>query len=238
MAYSTDGVTWRSVNSKFGEKNINGIAYGDGRFVAVGGRGSGSKGEMGMAYSADGESWTAVSDSKYGKSAINAIAYVNDRFIAVAGGKIAFVDTSDQTTTTQQSSSVMTWTAVANSTFDDAIFGIAYGNNKFVAGGRVGKISYSAYGITWTAVANSTIWQSTSRGSTYTADINDIAYGNNRFVAVGHPGKMAYSADGVSWTAVSNSRFGEYALINAIVYGNNRFVAVGGDSEEGGGKVG
>jgi len=38
----------------------------------------------------------------------------------------------------------MTWTAVSNSTFtSDYINAIAYGNNKFVAGGAGGKMAYS-----------------------------------------------------------------------------------------------
>jgi hypothetical protein len=36
-AYSTDSETWTAVSdTKFGARRINGIAYGDGRFVAVG----------------------------------------------------------------------------------------------------------------------------------------------------------------------------------------------------------
>ena len=130
----------------------------------------------------------------------------------------------------------VTWAAVADSTFfvpaadwrDDYsienIYSIAWGGNKFVAGGGSGRMAYSADGITWIAVANSTF----GKGS-YN-DINSIAWGSNKFVAVGYNGEMAYSADGIIWTAVANSTFGSDFSNNRIfgvVWGNNKFVACG-----------
>jgi hypothetical protein len=109
-----------------------------------------------------------------------------------------------------------TWTAVTNSTFGTSeILGIAYGNNRFVAGGYDGKMAYSDdNGVTWTAVTD----------STFTSSIYAIAYGNNRFVAGDYDGKMAYSDDGANWTAVDDSKFFR-RYIYGIAYGNNRFVA-------------
>jgi len=111
------------------------------------------------------------------------------------------------------------WTAVVNSTLGtgstNRINGIAYGNNKFVAGDDDGKIAYSSDGINWTAVTN----------STFSSSISGIAWGNNKFVAVGYGGKMAYSSDGINWTAVTTSTFDNN--IYGIVWGNNKFVAVG-----------
>jgi photosystem II stability/assembly factor-like uncharacterized protein len=96
IAYSSDGRTWTAVpDSTFGTTNtdyIMAIAWGNGRFVAVGGFGK-------MAYSADGganavgESWTAVADSTFENSIINAIAYGNNRFVAVGeNGRMAYCD--------------------------------------------------------------------------------------------------------------------------------------------------
>jgi len=108
------------------------------------------------------------------------------------------------------------WTAVSNSTFPATYTGggttysyyinaIAYGNNRFVAGGERGRMAYSANGTTWTAVSDSKFPSTNSVG--YSSYISDIAYGNNRFVAVGDDGKMVYSTNGANWTAVSNSTF-------------------------------
>jgi hypothetical protein len=188
MAYSTDGITWTAVtNSTFGdvldESVIRDIAYGNGKFVAIGPMGQNFK----MATSTDGISWTAVTDNTL------------SNFFTTNAPKIA------------------------------------YGSNKFVVVGQRGQMAYSSDGTSWTAVTDSTIWQYTEGGgSTYMASISDIVYGNNKFVAVGGVGKMATSSDGVSWKAVATTVWdNQYQgqtfqnSIRAIAYGNNRFVAGG-----------
>ena len=103
---------------------------------------------------------------------------------------------------------------------------IAFGNNRFVAGGYGGEVAYSSDGLTWTAIEHSIYGDRETD-----IDIYDIAFGNDRFVAVGgsnHRGmsRMAYSLDGIAWKAVANTTFGGNAVL-AIAFGNNRFVAVG-----------
>ena len=206
-AYSTDGITWTAVtNNTFDDGNaISGIAYGGGKFVAVGSGGL-------MAYSSDGSTWSTVANSTFSTTQISTVAWGNNKFVAVGySGKMAY------------SSDGSTWSTVTNSTFSTSnIRGIAWGNNRFVAVGYGGKMAYSSDGIAWTAVTDSTFG---------TSNIEDIAWGNNRFVAVGYVGKMAYSADGVTWTAVTDSTFGSStsatSYIYSIGYGNGRFVAGG-----------
>jgi uncharacterized repeat protein (TIGR02543 family) len=202
--------TWTAVTTSVFDaavgSSIFGIAYGGGTFVAAGYK---------MAYSANGTSWTAVSNSTFsGGGDTRDIAYVNGRFVAVgSSGHIAY-----------STDNGVTWTAVANSTFGslDSIYAIAYGNGTFVAGDTDGKMAYSTdNGITWTTVTDTTF------GTNYVNSVNAIVYGNGRFVAGNNWGKMAYSADGITWTAVSNSTFGTSAIYG-IAYGNNRWVAGGG----------
>jgi len=184
---------------------IREIAYGGGKFVVVGEDSQGGK----IAYSSNGTSWKAVTDSKFGNEGIEAIVYGKDKFVAGGGGgKMAY------------SSDGINWTAIADSKFGSStIFLIAYGNNKFVATGAGGKMAYSSDGINWTTVAD-------YKFGTSNNVIDAIAYGNNKFVAVGDNGKMATSSDGIVWTAVADSKFGT-TQINAITWGNNRFVAAG-----------
>jgi photosystem II stability/assembly factor-like uncharacterized protein len=67
MAYSDDGITWTAIpNSTFGTSNIHGIAYGGGKFVAVGQQGK-------MAYSDDGITWTRVADSTFRTNDISSV---------------------------------------------------------------------------------------------------------------------------------------------------------------------
>jgi hypothetical protein len=191
---------WTTVtNSTFGTDSILAIAYGNGKFVAGGDGGK-------MAYSADGITWTAVSDSAFASdNFIHAIAWGNNKFVAGGtNGKMAY------------SADGITWTAVKpiSGSATKFINAITWGNNKFVvAVGDYGGMAYSFDGITWTAVTNITF----IHGS-----ITAIAWGNDKFVAVGSS-QMAYSSDGITWTAVSDSVFAD-DWINAIAWGNNKFV--------------
>ena len=198
--------TWtRVVDSTFDISEIMAIAWGNNRFVAVGGNGK-------IAYSTNnGVSWTAVADSGFGQSNIRSIAYgtagnAGGRFVVASdGGRMAY--SADGTS----------WTRVTDSTFgNSSIRAIAYGGNRWVAGGYSGKMAYSEDGISWTAVENSTFGRD---------NILAIAYGNNRWVAVGQNGKMAYSSDGSTWTAVADTTFGTNGQIHSIAWGNNRWVA-------------
>jgi len=93
IAYSLDGVNWTATASTFaplfgGTENnvINGITYGDGKFVIWGNTGK-------MAYSVDGITWMTIAYSTFGNSAINNVAYGNGKFVAVGeNGKIAYWD--------------------------------------------------------------------------------------------------------------------------------------------------
>jgi len=174
-ATSTNGSTWTVVNLESIFGGIDAIAYGNNMFVAGGSRGK-------MAYSTDGTTWTAVTDSTFDNySDISAIAYGNNMFVAVSGGQMAI------------SSDGIIWTKVTD-TPGYAINCIAYGNNKFIVGGDLGKTSYSTDGTNWTTVTT-TAFNYTSGGYTVTGDLNAIAYGNNKFVAGGAQGKMAYLSD-------------------------------------------
>jgi len=198
---TASGGAWKAVDvsSIFGTAYIGGIAYGNGRWVAVGGGGK-------MAYSDNGASWTAVSNSTFGTSNIHRVAYGNGRWIAVGrDGKMAYSDNG------------ASWTAVADTKLGRAWFQwIAYGNGRWVAVANGGKMAYSDdNGVTWTAVPNTTGF----------SHIMGAAYANGRWIAVGHNTRMAYSADGASWTAIPAEKT-FYRQINAIAYGNGRWVAV------------
>jgi len=174
-AYSTDGRTWTTVSAQnvfgssmsAGASGIYGIAYGNNRWVITGDGGK-------MAYSSNGESWTAVTNSTFpsgGQSyTILDIVYGGNRFVAAGQQGIAY------------SSDGASWTRATGIT--SGIYGIAFGNNRYVVVGNSGKIGYSTNGATWTTVG------STGFGTTA---INAVAYGNGRFVAVGNSGKMAYA---------------------------------------------
>jgi uncharacterized protein YjdB len=136
MAWSDDYEDYWVEVEDFKLSTISDITYGDEKFVAVG-SGSGSEGKA--AWSGNGVTWTAVSDSKFGADLISGIAYDGGRFVAVGSGGTAW------------SSNGENWSAVADSTFDiGTTNGIVYDGKKFVAvgystisGSNSGKLMYS-----------------------------------------------------------------------------------------------
>jgi len=186
---------------KFG---IKAIAYGNGMFVA------GS--EMGkMAYSDDGETWTPATTS-YDAKNINAIAYDgNGRFVAVCD-----YNQGNITGLMLTSSDGKDWTSVSHPDHFTAIYAVAYGGGRFVAGAVNGYIGISTDGEDWT-------W---NKKFDTTESINAIAYGDNKFVATFN-GKIATSTGGENWELVTDSTLDTVTYINDIIYGGGKFVAVG-----------
>ena len=218
MAYSPDGINWNAsvIGINFGINGINGISYGNYRFIAVGGGGS-------MAYSGNGiDNWDAVTSSSFAaQEDIYGIAWGSNKFVAVGGrivpAKVPRIAYSSNGTTEWQA-------ATLNGAFSSSVvYGVVWGTDKFVAVGSAGNMAYSADGTSWTAVTDSTF---------VTSDIRGIIWGNNMFVAVGADGKMAFSTNGTSWTPITstNSTFVTSA-IRGITYANNMFVAVGADGK-------
>ena len=143
---------WNLSTTNLTSSVYTGIAYGNGKFVAI------SQGGYAY-YSTDGNNWNACSGIS---GTLTAVAYGNGRFVAVGDGydNAAFYSTDG-----------ITWTStgsIGNNIFQS----IAYGNNRFIAVGENGVVYALADGsTTWTTI--------TSIG---TDNLNSIAYGNNRFV--------------------------------------------------------
>jgi hypothetical protein len=203
MATSPDGTTWTAVSDSKLTRTINGIAFGNGTFVA----GAAAEGEM--ATSPDGVTWTAVSDSKFGTNGIEAIAFGNGTFVAVGSGSV-----NNEYKMSVSNNDGTTWTAVTTTAFSKNLFAITFADDKFVAGGddRGNKMATSTDGTTWITVDGKL------------GRIKAIAYGNNKFVIGDWAGGMAYSPDGTIWTTVVTN-ISSSDNIDAIAYGSSKFVA-------------
>ena len=130
------GIDWTNTDIKFGTTIAYSVAYGDGKFVAVGFEGKAS-------YSTDGISWTALpagddTGIKFGTSDAASVTYNNGKFLVVgASGKASY------------STDGINWTALPAG--DDTgikfgtttAFSVAYGDETFVVVGVEGKASYS-----------------------------------------------------------------------------------------------
>jgi hypothetical protein len=222
MAWSTDGIQWTAVeNYPFESLTTSGIAYGDGKYVAVSSGGNWGN----MAWSTDGIYWTVIShgstsepgDTTFGSSGIYTVSYGDGRFVAAgASGKMAW------------STDGIHWTAIrpgsatypGDTTFgSSAIYAVSYGGRWFVAVGADGKMAWSSNGIHWTAISPG----DTTFGN---SSIRAVCYGGRAFVAAGYDGKMAWSSNGTNWVAVNDSSFGT-SVIYGVAYGDGTFVAVG-----------
>ncbi len=121
VAYSTDGITWTQLTLPFSlVTQWNSIAYGNGKFVAVGGSGGPSNGILSQCmYSTDGINWN-ISDIP---SAVwMSIAYLDDKFWAIA----------PDTSLCAYSEDGINWN-LAKLPHNGKWYDITYGNGKFVA---------------------------------------------------------------------------------------------------------
>jgi len=136
------GYEYSGPNGTFSNNNF---AYGNGKVLSYGD----NYGHI--YYSSDGLTWTKVSilnnpfyngTSGWG---IRTIAYGNGKYIAVgdvgnqSNDVIAY--STDGIIWTEEKNSTL-WAAMAHPLLGDQVHTIAYGNNRFVAGGSFGKIAY------------------------------------------------------------------------------------------------
>jgi hypothetical protein len=197
---------YRFPNDRF--IDLRNITYGDGYFVAVGGRFRDySMIPHGIiAYSSDRKTWNVKEDTIFDDFMIYTVAYGNDRFVAAGtNGKIAY------------STDIKTWIP-AKSPVSKSILDIVYGNGIFVASLESGLV-YSDNGETWFVVEDFDI-----------TDISCIAYGNNRFIAGNKDGIISFSDNGKTWTTLEDDIFDSHS-ITAVSYGNGRFLALAYKSE-------
>jgi hypothetical protein len=198
MAYSSDeGASWTGIppgtdngtSSTFGTTVINGIAYGNGTWVAVGMEGK-------IAYSSDGIHWTGVSPSPNPGLTLNGVAYGDGKWIACG----TLVSGSNSNKLVSSVDNGISWTANsgANSIFYSgisngySILGIAYGGGNWVVVGNGpssgGKRGFSSDGgASWTEISS----------PFGTSNIRDVAYGgaagSEQFFAVGDASKIDFS---------------------------------------------
>jgi len=225
-AIGTFAVVYSTVNTRPGNTSpggtggisqIWGIAYGNGKFVAVATPGMSGA----IAYSADGVTWTATTSHPFGDGSIYGVAWGADKFVAVGSG-------SDDKSMIAYSADGVTWTKVttAISSPDKYVSSIVWGADKFVIGGQSG-MSYSADGISWTAISNT--------NNVFNGYIEAIGWGDGKFVAGST--SIAYSTDGIAWAKVANANdpFGVAMIdgsanggnIRDFAWGNNKHIVVG-----------
>jgi hypothetical protein len=212
---SEDGLNWSTGSADF---MLQGIAYGNGRFVAVGGSCYDSSG--GVTYSitsTDGETWL----DHYGTNGpIEAVAFGNGIFVGVGSS-----DECDGTALI--STDGANWMALDSHSFATKLPNgdktylwpskVVYGNGRFVAASASsGDIWVSIDGRTW---RNSSL--SNWKGSY--VNIKGLVYLNRSFFAVVGP-SLFKSEDGLNWTSTSvRASFG----ISGLTYFKESYIVAG-----------
>ncbi|AGF55774.1 chitobiase/beta-hexosaminidase C-terminal domain-containing protein [Clostridium saccharoperbutylacetonicum] len=202
---STDYSDWTMLQIPL-NKGINGIAYGNGKYVAVGNTASNGKGTI--LKSTDGTSWTLGSSPNNEQSGLCSITYGNNMFVAV-GSNLSIITSTDGENWTSRKYDNATYT----------LRSVAFINEKFVACGDNGKVFYSDDGTAWTD------------GSFSGSDVSfyGAAYGNGKYVLVGqensnYNGFTTTSTDLNTYTTAKPET--DLSYFTGIKYANGNFLAI------------
>lgn len=207
-------------------ENLNGIAYGGGKYVAVGDNGT-------AVSSSDLVLWTQSATGT--TNHLEAVIFDGTRFLAV--GNNGAVLTSDNGAS---------W-AVQSSGITNQLRSVTYGSGRYVAVGSYGTTLSSTNGTNWykhtsdfnhfdgvayggslfVAVGeNGVIWRS-STGTNWTSAVYEtnltlkaVSYNSaGFFVAAGESGLILKSTDALSWSASNSSNRRQFEA--AVLHGGN-----------------
>ncbi len=205
MLTSTNARDWRLISSP-GREEIQSLAYGKGRFVAVGGSPhyvGGGAGSATALTSTDGITWRATLTNLIDQ--LSGVAYGNQLWVACGDDGQIFV-----------SPDAIRWVNHSLPPTTHDLNNLVYGNGRFVAFSRFRDlVYYSVNGMRWRS-------QTVPRAS----QVNKVKFLNNTFFGLGENGLVLSSRDGVNWKSsyVPNS-----PRLYTIAFGPNGYV-VGGES--------
>ena len=201
------GADW--TDQTISDTNWNGVAYGNGIYVAVAYNTSSATNLFG--YSPDGVNWTNV-DAPVADGWMD-VAYGNGVFIAVASGS------ANGTSKVTRSVDGKTWTTITTPSMKGA--SVTFGDGVFV----IGCTSTSSQRVV-RSTDNGLTWVAATTPPNEAADRWGVCYGNGTFLTVANTGtnRVSYSTDGGdTWTMVS---VGTSEAWMGACYGNGKFIIV------------
>jgi hypothetical protein len=203
--------------------DYNGVAYGNGRFVAVGAAGT-------ITTSADGRTWAAANSGVIHDLAC--VAFGNGRFVAkgyVSGASGLLVSDDGLSWTVPAATLPDGWRSVTLVKYaGDRFFAMA--NSAFEARINVHIVATSTDGVTWTQSPSATaakVGRIAFAGGVYVGQ--DMLTGeitsSDGITSVITEAKMLRSTDGVTWTAGGGTGLGR--ISSGPVYYAGRWIVAG-----------
>ena len=175
--------------------SVTDITYGNGMFVAVGGRGQ-------VYATEDFKTWIPATGT--GSQQLKSVTYDNGMFVAVGdSGTIIYSKDGKEWVSAGPITAEQANGSIINPSFNS----VTYGNGMFVAVGYSGGTAYSYDGKLWTGVGTAVNPIFTNAYNNTYALLFDVKYVKDKFVAVGL-GNIPYdlpgiytSTNGVTWSS-------------------------------------
>lgn len=220
---SSDGMSWSLASNLAGNsKELRSIAYGNGKFVAVGG--SSKDANSVIIYSSDGDVWTrAVIDSSWKVGGITSkgfskVIYAKNLFVVTAGflgGQTPLLWSDDGVV--WHKGELSDGSNFTSSTFmTGKILPIVFDGYRFLAMSKNWKFAESYDGKIWQPIPEIDI------GLSGTAEIEAAAYtGGYYFVAISTNNTIYKSTDLLSWDTAQLPTSG---YTNIIFHSNKYFI--------------
>lgn len=187
---------------------LNGVAYGNGVWVAAGDDGS-------VVRSTNGMDWTALPPPN--PDSFQSVRFINGKFFAVGGyGLDLGMLIRWKRATVATSTNGLEWSVISMD--GDPIQDIAFAQGRFVAIGSSAQIIHSPNGRDW--LPATLILKNAAGG-----DLKAVAGSPDRFVAAGNSGGILASEDGITWTNLARIP----TSFTDLIYTNRLFVAVSSD---------
>lgn len=200
FGHSTDGISWtisKRANARPIPIILRGLAFGAGRFVAVGGeQGAVVADTPSAAVSSDGVSWSELKPIG-GSGSLRRVAFGAGKFVGVGDFGRRSVSTDGET-----------WRDQPNAKASDTLIDVAFGNGRFVGVGLHGLRVSSEDGLRWSSPVRG------QEGE----HLNSIVWIGDQFVAVGL-GATFRSPDGRDWERITNAN-----APLATAYGKGTFI--------------
>jgi hypothetical protein len=211
---SRDGVAWEydqrwSAEAKDNDDVLFNVAFGAGRFIAVGGGP-----QVGHILSTrDGRAWTSVQDVK---GRVATVAFGQGRFVAGHDAELLYSTTGEKF----ESGSRLDWKGSVHAR--RSACGDTEAGFRFVIIGDV-DLWADRQRVSWRGVtSDGTRWEHTALDA---PAARDIAYGAGHFVVVGPNGLIESSHDGQAWERREADGLENFSH---IVWTGTRFLVTGG----------